>query len=66
MRNFQSKPDCLTLSVEEAGRLLGVGRNKSYDLVRTGEIPAIKLGRNLRVPRQVVVDKLAAAGPQSL
>jgi len=41
----------LTLSVEEAARLLGIGRNLCYERVKTGEIPAIKIGRRLLVPR---------------
>lgn len=45
------------LQVEEAGRLIGVGRSKAYDLVnqylRTeGEegLPVIRFNRTLRVP----------------
>jgi len=34
-----------TLSVEEAGRVLGVGRSLAYELARRGEIPAIRLGK---------------------
>jgi excisionase family DNA binding protein len=40
-----------TLSVEEAGRVLGVGRSLAYELARRGEIPAIRLGNRLVVPR---------------
>ena len=40
-----------TLSVEEAGRRAGLGRNASYDAVKRGEIPAVRFGRKLRVPR---------------
>ena len=39
-----------TVSVTEAGQYLGVCRNTAYQLVRTGEIPSIKLGRLRRVP----------------
>ena len=40
-----------TLSVEEAGQVLGVGRSLAYELARRGEIPAIRLGKRLVVPR---------------
>jgi excisionase family DNA binding protein len=40
-----------TLSVEEAARVLGVGRSLAYELARRGEIPAIRLGNRLVVPR---------------
>jgi len=44
----------LTLSVEEAAKLLGIGRNLCYDRVKTGEIPVIKIGRRLLVPRRAL------------
>ena len=44
----------LTLSVEEAAKVLGIGRNLCYDRVKTGEIPAIKIGRRLLVPRRAL------------
>ena len=47
----KGKEDKLTLSVEEAAKLLGIGRNLCYDRVKTGEIPVIKIGRRLLVPR---------------
>lgn len=40
----------LTISVEEAGRRLGIGRSLSYDAARLRQIPTIRLGRRLRVP----------------
>jgi excisionase family DNA binding protein len=41
----------LTLTVEEAAKLLGVGRGTAYEAVRQGEIPAIRIGRRVLVPR---------------
>lgn len=40
----------LTLSVEEAGRLLGLSRNSAYEGARRGEIPTIRVGKRLLVP----------------
>ena len=42
---------CLTVSVEEAGEILGCSRNTAYEAVRRGEIPVIRLGKLLRVPK---------------
>lgn len=42
--------DCATISVPEAGRRLGVGRCTAYELARIGHIPALRLGKKLRVP----------------
>lgn len=39
-----------TISVEEAGRRLGVGRSLAYDAARRGEIPALRIGRRFVVP----------------
>ncbi|WCS24476.1 helix-turn-helix domain-containing protein [Methylobacterium sp. NMS14P] len=39
-----------TISVEEAGRWLGVSRNTAYEAAGRGEIPTIRIGRLLRVP----------------
>jgi excisionase family DNA binding protein len=45
-------PTLPTMSVPEAGAAyFGIGRNASYEAVRRGEIPVIKIGKLLRVPR---------------
>jgi excisionase family DNA binding protein len=57
------KPEsqCLTVSVEEAGRLLGYSRNSAYEAARTGELPTIRLGSKMRVPK-IALDRLLEAG----
>jgi len=40
----------LTISVIEAGRRLGVGKNAAYDAARRGEIPILRIGRRMVVP----------------
>ena len=40
-----------TYTVEEAGTLLGVCRNTAYALAKSGELPTIRLGRRLLVPK---------------
>jgi excisionase family DNA binding protein len=51
-----------TLSVPEAGRWLGIGRNASYEAARRGEIPTIRIGRLLRVPVVALERKLEETG----
>ncbi len=53
--------DALTLSVEEAGKLLGISRGLAYELVGKGEIPSLRLGRRLVVPRRALDVMLDAA-----
>lgn len=41
----------LTLTVEEAGKLLGVSRGLAYSAARSGQLPTIRVGSRLVVPR---------------
>ena len=54
-----------TISVPEAGRLLGVGRNSAYEAAARGEIPTIRIGRMLRVPKAALKRMLSLDGPAS-
>lgn len=50
----------LTLTVEEAAGLLGIGRTMAYSLARSGDLPGVvKLGHRFVVARSVL---LAAIG----
>jgi len=48
------QPEPLTITVERAGQLLGISRGHAYELVRRGDIPAIRLGRRLVVPVRAI------------
>ncbi len=37
--------------VPEAGAMLGLTRNASYDAAKRGDIPTIRFGKLLRVPK---------------
>ena len=41
----------LTYSVTEIAELLGIGRSKAYELVRSGTIPSLRLGRRIVIPK---------------
>lgn len=51
----------LTLTVDETAKILGIGRQLAYERVKTGEIPVIKIGRRLLVPRRAL-EKLLEQG----
>lgn len=53
----------LTLTIEETAKLLGIGRQLAYDRVKTGEIPVIKIGRRLLVPRSALEKLLTNPTP---
>ena len=42
----------LTLSVEEAGKLLGVSRQIAYELAHRADFPILRVGRRILVPRK--------------
>ena len=55
-------PERLTVSIEEAAHLCGIGRGLAYELARTGRLPVVRLGRCLVVPRAQLEAMLAAGG----
>ncbi len=59
-----ANPGRLTLTVEEAAGLLGISRAFAYEAVRRGEIPSIRIGRRVLVPR-VALDRLVGGEPTS-
>jgi len=60
----------LVYTVPEAGRLLGLGRNAAYAAAQRGDIPTVRIGRLLLVPkipfhRMLGVTATATAGTTS-
>lgn len=48
----------LLVAVPDAARLLNIGTTLAWDLVRAGELPSVKLGRRVLIPR-AVLERLA-------
>jgi len=46
----------LLLSIEGAGRALGVGRSTIYQLVQQGDLEVVHIGRAARIPVDAVYD----------
>ena len=55
-RSFDDLP--LTLRVEDLMPILGVGRNTAYELVRSRQIRSIRIGRQIRIPKDAVLEYL--------
>jgi hypothetical protein len=51
-----------TISVPEAGRRLGLGKNGSYAAAARGEFPVLRFGSRLRVPVVAFERMLSEAG----
>ena len=50
-----------TLKIGEAAKVLGISRNTAYDAAKSGELPTVKIGRRLLVPRAALQHMLDSA-----
>ena len=44
----------LLLTATEAAEAIGVGRTRIYELLASGQIPSVKIGRSVRVPTEAL------------
>ena len=51
----------LTLSVSEVAEVVGISRAHAYELIRTRQLPSVRLGRRLVVPRKALESFLESA-----
>lgn len=51
-----------TLTVPQAGQVLGLSRNAAYEAAHRGEIPTIRIGRLLLVPKAALERMLSGEG----
>ena len=42
--------------VEQLAEMLKIGRNTAYELVRAGIISSVRVGRNIRIPKQTIIE----------
>ena len=57
-----SNTEQLTFSVSQTAKLLGVSRNGAYEAIARGQVPSIRIGRRLLVPRIALERMLGEAG----
>jgi excisionase family DNA binding protein len=48
----------LCITVPEAAKMLVISRNFAYELVKRGELPVVKFGKRLLVPRLALEKRL--------
>ncbi len=53
----------LGLSIPEAGAMIGLSRNSAYEAAKKGDIPTIKVGGLLVVPRLIWLRMLGIEQP---
>ena len=52
----------LALSVEEAAKVIGLGRNAAYEAIRRKEIPSLRIGGRILVPRLKLEEMFGGCG----
>ena len=56
--------DRLLLRPEEVARSLAIGRTAVFELIRTGELRSVKIGKSRRIPADAVVEYVAGLVPE--
>jgi len=64
LSEFDATGGRLCVSVQQAGRLLGISRGLAYELARRHELPAVRLGRRLVVPMAALANMLEKRAAQ--
>ena len=55
----QALPELLT--PEEFRTVAGLGRATTYDLIRSGQIPSVRFGRAIRIPKSALLPRAERA-----
>lgn len=56
----------LTMTVDEAAALIGVSRNTLYEAIRRGEVPHLRMGRRIIIPKARFDEWLAGSRHDSI
>ena len=59
--------DSATITVEAAAEILGISRNSAYQAIKRGEIPSLRLGKRIVIPRAAferMFDNSMSANPE--
>ena len=48
----------LVMSVPEMAAVLQIGKNSAYQLVSSGQIRCIRIGKNIRIPQSALLEYL--------
>lgn len=54
-----------TVTVPQAGEILGISRGSAYEAAKRGEIPTIRCGRRILVPTAKLLELLGSGSPTS-
>jgi excisionase family DNA binding protein len=62
MERFEVIAGRLLLRPEEVAKALCVGRTRVFELIRTGELRSVKIGKSRRIPTDAVTEYLSGLG----
>lgn len=55
--------DRLTYTISEAAQAIGIGRSTIYKLINEGELPIVRLGKRVLIPRASILELLRMEAP---
>jgi excisionase family DNA binding protein len=58
LKMLKDKDEKIVLSVEEVRRILGLSRGLTYEAIHNGEIPSIRIGHRILIPKVALERKL--------
>lgn len=58
---YNAKGSRLCITVPEAAEMLGISRNFAYELVKQKQLPVVKFGKRLLIPR-IALEKVLEKG----
>lgn len=60
-QNHIKQEEHAALTVQQLAKTLQIGRNAAYNLIHSGQIRSITIGRNIRIPQSALMDYLNRA-----
>lgn len=52
----------IVLTIQDVAKILGIGKNTAYGLVKDGTLNSVRVGRQIRIPRAELYRYLGIAG----
>jgi excisionase family DNA binding protein len=58
----EKEPQRRTVTIQQAAKILGIGRDQAYNAARLGQLPVIKIGKRLLVSLPALNRMIEEAG----
>jgi len=53
-----ANPNTILLTIAEAAAILNISRTKAYEMAKNQELPVVRIGRSIRVPRHALMHQI--------